>query len=106
MIIPTTMAIIYQIIPKDKQPIAVGMWGLAAILAPAFSTTISGWILQNFDWQGLFPMNIPIGLNAIWFIAAYIPYYRPSIMKSFDGLVFFDSCSEQLIFVAGACSRT
>ncbi|NEW05654.1 DHA2 family efflux MFS transporter permease subunit [Paenibacillus sp. SYP-B3998] len=84
LIIPATMTIIYQIIPKQKQPMAVAMWGLAAMLAPAFGPTISGWILQNLDWQWLFLINIPIGLIGIWFVVAYIPFYRLSIPKSFD----------------------
>ncbi|MNI19201.1 Multidrug export protein EmrB [compost metagenome] len=88
LIIPATMSIIYQIIPREKQPMAVALWGLAAMLAPAFGPTISGWILQNFNWQWLFLMNIPIGLIAIWFVAAYIPYYRLNVPKSFDGFGF------------------
>lgn len=88
LIIPATMSIIYQIIPKEKQAMAISFWGLSAMLAPAFGPTISGWILQNFDWQWLFLMNIPIGLLAIAFVLAYIPYYRLNVPKSFDGLGF------------------
>jgi EmrB/QacA subfamily drug resistance transporter len=88
LIIPATMTIIYQIIPREKQAMAVALWGLAAMLAPAFGPTLSGWILQNFDWQWIFLMNIPIGLIAIAFVYAYIPYYRLNIPKSFDLLGF------------------
>ncbi len=88
LIIPATMSIIYQVIPREKQAMAISFWGLSAMLAPAFGPTISGWILQNFDWQWLFLMNIPIGLLAIFFVFRYIPYYRLNIPKSFDGLGF------------------
>jgi EmrB/QacA subfamily drug resistance transporter len=88
LIIPATMTIIYQIIPREKQAMAVSLWGLAAMLAPAFGPTLSGWILQNFDWQWLFLMNIPIGLIAIAFVYAYIPFYRLNVPKSFDLLGF------------------
>lgn len=88
LIIPATMSIIYQIIPRERQAMAVAFWGLAAMLAPAFGPTISGWVLQNFNWQWLFLMNIPIGLIAIWFVYAYIPYYRMNVPKSFDLLGF------------------
>lgn len=88
LIIPATMSIIYQIIPREKQAMAVSLWGLAAMLAPAFGPTLSGWILQNFDWQWLFLMNIPIGLLASLFVYMYIPYYRLNVPKSFDGLGF------------------
>ncbi|BBI31655.1 DHA2 family efflux MFS transporter permease subunit [Cohnella abietis] len=88
LIIPATMSIIYQVIPREKQAMAISFWGLSAMLAPAFGPTISGWILQNFDWQWLFLMNIPIGLLAIAFVFAYIPYYRLNVPKSFDGIGF------------------
>jgi EmrB/QacA subfamily drug resistance transporter len=58
------------------------------MMAPAFGPTISGWLLQNYDWQWLFLMNVPIGIVAIWCVAAYIPYYRLSVPKSFDALGF------------------
>ena len=88
LIIPATMSIIYQIIPRERQAMAIAFWGLSAMLAPAFGPTISGWILQQFDWQWLFLMNVPIGIVAIIFVYAYIPYYRMNIPKSFDGLGF------------------
>jgi EmrB/QacA subfamily drug resistance transporter len=88
LIIPATMSIIYQVIPREKQPMAISLWSLAAMLAPAFGPTFSGWLLQNFAWQWLFLMNIPICLIAIAFVVAFIPYYRLSIPKSFDGIGF------------------
>jgi EmrB/QacA subfamily drug resistance transporter len=88
LIIPATMSIIYQVIPRERQPMAIAFWGLSAMLAPAFGPTISGWLLQHFNWQWLFLMNIPIGLIAIVFVMAYIPYYRLSVPKSFDLLGF------------------
>ncbi|OMF20422.1 MFS transporter [Paenibacillus sp. FSL H8-0548] len=88
LIIPATMSIIYQIIPRERQAMAVAFWGLSAMLAPAFGPTISGWILEHMNWQWLFLMNIPIGLIAIGFVYAYIPYYRMNIPKSFDTIGF------------------
>lgn len=76
LILPVTMTIIFQVIPKARQPFAVSIWGLSAMLAPAFGPTISGWLIQQFSWRWLFFMNVPIGLMAIFFIMAMIPGYR------------------------------
>lgn len=88
LIIPVTMTIVYQVIPKEKQAFAISLWGLAASLAPAFGPTISGWLLQSFAWEWLFIINIPVGIIAIFLVAKYIPYYRLSVPKSFDLLGF------------------
>ncbi|QJD86999.1 DHA2 family efflux MFS transporter permease subunit [Cohnella herbarum] len=103
LIIPATMSIIYQIIPREKQPMAMALWGLASMMAPAFGPTLSGWLLEHYDWQWLFLMNVPIGLIAIWCVIAYIPYYRLSVPKSFDafGLITVIASSSALLLALG-----
>ncbi|MFC5530395.1 DHA2 family efflux MFS transporter permease subunit [Cohnella yongneupensis] len=103
LILPATMTIIYQVIPRDKQPMAIALWALASMMAPAFGPTLAGWILQNYDWQWLFLMNIPIGLIAIVCVALFIPYYRLSIPKSFDlaGFILVIFSSTSLLLALG-----
>ncbi|MBB6673875.1 MDR family MFS transporter [Cohnella nanjingensis] len=76
LVLPATMTIIFQIMPREKQAFAVSIWMLSAMLAPAFGPTISGWLIQNFSWKWLFYMNLPIGVIAIVFILWMIPDYR------------------------------
>jgi EmrB/QacA subfamily drug resistance transporter len=84
LILPATMTIIYQVIPRDKQPLAISLWSVSAMMAPAIGPTLSGWLLQNWSWHWLFIMNIPIGWVAIVFVARLSPYYRLAVPKSFD----------------------
>nr|WP_308637491.1 MDR family MFS transporter [Paenibacillus silvisoli] len=88
LILPASMAIIYQVVPREKQAMAIALWSLAAMMAPAIGPTFSGWLLENFDWQWLFLMNVPIGLIAIVCVSAFIPYYRLSVPKRFDAIGF------------------
>ncbi|MCC3373897.1 MDR family MFS transporter [Cohnella sp. REN36] len=84
LVLPATMTIIFQIIPREKQAFAVSIWMLSAMLAPAFGPTISGWLIESFSWRWLFYMNLPIGLVAIVFIVGMIPNYRLSTGKKLD----------------------
>lgn len=84
LVLPATMTIIFQVIPKAKQPMATSLWALSAMLAPAFGPTISGWLIQYYSWKWLFFINVPIGLLAIVLIIFMIPHYRLSIAKSLD----------------------
>ncbi|GGD92857.1 MDR family MFS transporter [Paenibacillus nasutitermitis] len=88
LIIPATMSIIYQIIPREKQPVAISFWAMSAMLAPAIGPTLSGWLLDNVSWQWLFWMNVPIGIIGVLLIIPFIPYYRLNIPKSFDLIGF------------------
>jgi EmrB/QacA subfamily drug resistance transporter len=84
LVLPATMTIIFQVIPGNKQPMAVSLWALAAMLAPAFGPTLSGWLIQYYSWKWLFFINVPIGLLAIVLIIMMIPNYRLSAAKSLD----------------------
>ncbi|MZQ82845.1 DHA2 family efflux MFS transporter permease subunit [Paenibacillus sp. 5J-6] len=86
LIMPATMTIVYQVIPRDKQPIAISLWSLSAMMAPAIGPTLSGWLLQNWSWHWLFLLNVPVGLIAIFLVLKLIPFYRLSVPKRFDAI--------------------
>lgn len=84
IITPATMAIIYQVIPKKKQVGAISLWTTAAMLAPAIGPTLSGLLIQYFNWESIFMINIPIGLVTIIIGLKYIPYFKLNVPKFFD----------------------
>lgn len=84
IITPVTMAMIYQIIPKEKQVSAISLWSTASMLAPAIGPTFSGFLLQYFSWESIFVVNIPIGIIVIIIGLRYIPYFKLNEPKFFD----------------------
>lgn len=64
-IMPVSMAIIYRIVPLYKIGFALGVWGMAAVTAPAIGPTLGGYIVEHFNWRFLFIMNVPIGILGI-----------------------------------------
>ncbi|MBB3069010.1 EmrB/QacA subfamily drug resistance transporter [Paenibacillus baekrokdamisoli] len=88
LIMPATMSIIFQVIPREKQPLALSFWSVSSMLAPAIGPTFSGWLLDNFSWHWLFWMNVPIGIIGVLLIFPFIPYYRLNVPKSFDLIGF------------------
>ena len=86
LVIPATMTIIFQVMPKEKQPLALSLWSLASMLGPAIGPTLAGWLIEHFSWHWLFLMNVPIGLLSIILTQRLIPYYRLNVPQSFDKL--------------------
>ncbi|WP_246132121.1 DHA2 family efflux MFS transporter permease subunit [Paenibacillus hemerocallicola] len=84
LIVPATMTIIYQVIPREKQAMAVGLWGVSAMLAPAIGPTFAGWLLESWSWKWLFWINLPVGVLSLLCVFRFIPYYRLNVPKSFD----------------------
>lgn len=62
MMIPVSMAMIFRIVPQQKIGMALGVWGITAMLAPAIGPTTGGYLVDNFSWQTIFTINLPIGI--------------------------------------------
>ena len=62
---PVGMAMIYELFPPDRRGTALGIWGVAAMAAPAFGPVLGGYLVTNVSWHWLFLINIPIGAIAI-----------------------------------------
>ncbi|OCT16252.1 MFS transporter [Paenibacillus pectinilyticus] len=101
LIMPATMTIVYQVIPREKQPIAISLWSLSAMMAPAFGPTLSGWLLQNWSWHWLFLLNVPVGVIAVILVMKLIPYYRLSVPKKFDLLGLVTVVTSSLALLVG-----
>lgn len=64
-IMPIGMSIIYTTFPREKTGTAIGLWGVAAMCAPALGPTFGGYLIQNYSWRLLFFINVPIGILAV-----------------------------------------
>lgn len=70
MIMPITMAMIFMIVPREKMGMAMGIWGISAMAAPTVGPTLGGYLVDNFGWEWIFTINIPVGIATIFL--AYI----------------------------------
>jgi len=72
MMMPVSMAMIYYIVPRDKIGMALGIWGIAAMVAPSIGPTLGGYLVDNFSWQWIFTINIPIGVAGVFLAVAIL----------------------------------
>ncbi|MEN2510339.1 DHA2 family efflux MFS transporter permease subunit [Gordonia polyisoprenivorans] len=98
--IPATMAIVYQALPKKRLITAVSIWSIAPTLAPAVGPTVSGFLIQYFNWKAIFFINIPLGLIALILGVIFLPGYRLSADSALDipGIVLSVLSSTVLLF--------
>lgn len=71
MIMPTTMAMIYRMVPRDKIGSGMGILGIALLVAPAIGPTLGGYLVEYVEWRWIFTINLPIGVVGIvlaWFV--------------------------------------
>ncbi len=71
MLIPVTMAMIYELFAPEERGRALGIWGVAVMAAPAIGPVLAGSIVSSVGWRWLFLVNVPIGLIGVP-LAAYL----------------------------------
>jgi len=91
MIMPISMAIIYQVVPKEERGMALGLWGISAMAAPAIGPTLSGYIVEHLNWRLIFTINIPVGIVGVVLAALLLRESPLKPAKGFDFPGFFTS---------------
>ena len=69
---PTAQAILFESYPPEKRAGAMAIFGLGAMVGPAIGPTLGGIIVDNYSWQLIFYINIPIGIVAFFMTMAFI----------------------------------
>jgi DHA2 family multidrug resistance protein len=63
---PSEQAILADTFPPAKRGMAMAVYGMAVVLAPAIGPTLGGYITDNFDWRWVFFINVPVGLVSMY----------------------------------------
>lgn len=64
LIMPLGMTIIYSLFPRNQMGTVLGVYGIAAMIAPAVGPTLSGFMIEHLGWRSLFFVMVPVGAIA------------------------------------------
>jgi EmrB/QacA subfamily drug resistance transporter len=62
ILMPLLMNVLLVSFPVEKRGAAMGVFGLVLMGAPAIGPTLSGWIVEHYDWRMLFHFVTPIAV--------------------------------------------
>ncbi len=62
---PISQAILVESFPKNKQGMAMAIYGMGVVVAPIIGPTLGGWITDNYSWHWIFLINIPVGVLSL-----------------------------------------
>ncbi len=62
---PLLMNVMLVTFPREKRGAAMGIFGLVMITAPAIGPTLSGYIVEYYDWRVLFKMILPLAVISL-----------------------------------------
>lgn len=81
---PVMTAMLYRMVPRGEIGGAMGLLGMALLVAPAVGPTLGGWLVQTVSWRWIFLINLPIGVVGILLCLFIIPEFPPVPAGKFD----------------------
>ena len=88
---PMSQAILVESFPREKQGMAMAVYGMGVVLAPVIGPTLGGWITDNFSWHWIFFINIPVGILSLTLTSALIKDPPYLVRKTFRQGLRIDS---------------
>ncbi len=83
---PLGPAQLYRAFPPKEQGTALGLFGIALVVAPALGPILGGWLVDIGLWRAIFFVNVPIGIIGVILGSRFLPDYRTGQRPLFDPL--------------------
>src|SRR5213080_4299027 len=81
-LIPISQAILRETYRLEEQGMAMAIFGMGVVLAPAMGPILGGWLTDNYGWPWVFYINIPVSIVGILMVSAFVedpPYLRRGV---------------------------
>ena len=89
---PISQSILLETFPPRQHGMAMAIFGVGVMFGPIIGPLLGGWITDNWSWNWIFFINIPIGIVSILMTVFFItdpPYMKRMKMKiDYWGLAF------------------
>jgi EmrB/QacA subfamily drug resistance transporter len=95
---PLVMVTLFQLFPKEKRGMAMGIYGMGLVLALGLGPVIGGITVDTLGWRAIFFVSLPLVMIAFVMGSIFMPSARPE-----GGRTAFDWTSYFLLCVALYC---
>src|SRR5215475_5390988 len=99
---PLVMATIFTVFPAERRGLAMGVFGLGVVFAPAIGPTLGGLMIEYFSWRYVFYISLPFCAVAAVLGLFFMPSRpMPKQIPPFDWLGFALLCAALLGLMTG-----
>lgn len=88
---PIGMAIITREFPPHQRGIALGFWSISSAASVSFGPLLGGFLVDNFNWQLIFDVNVPVGIIGLFATIIIQREYISDVIKKFDLIGFISA---------------
>jgi DHA2 family multidrug resistance protein len=86
---PVGMAILVRVFPKEKMGMVMAIFSIPMVAFTSFGPSLGGWLIDNFSWQVMFDINVPIGIIGLVLCSIVLREHRGENKTPFDLPCFF-----------------
>jgi len=82
--IPVALSILRETFGKAQQGMAMAVYGMGVVLAPAIGPVLGGWLTDTYGWPWIFYINVPVSVPALLLALALLrdpPYLRRGVAR-------------------------
>ena len=73
MLMPLSMAMLYQIVPRQQQAMAAGIWGTANVVGGAIPSVLAGVVITYASWHVLLLIMAPLTMLLLFCSIKFLP---------------------------------
>jgi len=81
-LMPLSQTILMQVFPPSKRGVALALWSMTTLIAPILGPIFGGYISDNWGWEFIFFINIPIALICGIFSYKLLKKFETKITKA------------------------
>jgi len=89
---PTGLTMISEAFPPQERGMAMGLWSIGAMVAPAVGPFLGGYLVDEVSWRSIFYINLPVGAVAVLAALLILPaskITRPARRFDLIGFISF-----------------
>jgi len=83
---PLGAALLFSTFPPKEQGFALGIFGIALVVAPALGPILGGLLVDQDLWRWIFFINIPIGVVGVFLASRFLRERKPDRVPALDPL--------------------
>jgi DHA2 family multidrug resistance protein len=72
VLMTVSQAILRETFPPEEQGLAMGIYGMGVVVAPAVGPTLGGWLTDTYSWPWIFFINVPIGILCVILVGRFV----------------------------------
>src|SRR5690606_36475657 len=72
-IMPLSLSLLAGAVSERRRPLAIGVWAGISGLAVAVGPLVGGAVVEGWNWNAIFWLNVPIGVLAVPLALALLP---------------------------------